>query len=161
MNILDQIGQIEMNKTLAQRDIPVFGAGDTVRIDVKVVKAHANVFRLLKGFALPVNPMELIHHLLFARFLMAKVLNVSSRYIPRVCPALRLFVVVKSGVQNCITCVDAQVRRHELWKAHAIAISLPLKGLKLPLLPNFWRFLLTLFPYNRHYHVDGSIDRRT
>jgi len=38
MNILDQIGQIEMNKTLAQRDIPVFGAGDTVRIDVKVVE---------------------------------------------------------------------------------------------------------------------------
>jgi large subunit ribosomal protein L19 len=49
MNILDQIGQIEMNKTLAQRDIPVFGAGDTVRIDVKVVEGTRERIQAFEG----------------------------------------------------------------------------------------------------------------
>ncbi len=56
MNILDQIGQNEINKVLANRDIPDFGAGDTLRVDVKVVEGtRVNVFRRLKAFALPVK----------------------------------------------------------------------------------------------------------
>ena len=38
MNIVDRIGKKQMEKALAQRSIPEFGAGDTVRVDVKVVE---------------------------------------------------------------------------------------------------------------------------
>ena len=49
MNILDQIGQIEMNKTLAQREIPEFGAGDTIRVDVKVVEGTRERIQAFEG----------------------------------------------------------------------------------------------------------------
>ena len=43
MNILDQIGQKEMEKVLAERDVPEFGPGDTLRVDVKVVGARERI----------------------------------------------------------------------------------------------------------------------
>ena len=49
MNILDQIGQKEMEKTLAQRDIPAFGAGDTIRVDVKVVEGTRERIQAFEG----------------------------------------------------------------------------------------------------------------
>ena len=42
MNIVDRIGKKQMEKVLAQRTIPEFGAGDTVRVDVKVVENEAD-----------------------------------------------------------------------------------------------------------------------
>ncbi len=38
MNIVDRIGKKQMEKALAQRAMPEFGAGDTLRVDVKVVE---------------------------------------------------------------------------------------------------------------------------
>ena len=49
MNILDQIGQKEMEKTLALRDIPTFGAGDTIRVDVKVVEGTRERIQAFEG----------------------------------------------------------------------------------------------------------------
>ena len=49
MNILDQIGQNEINKVLANRDIPDFGAGDTLRVDVKVVEGTRERVQAFEG----------------------------------------------------------------------------------------------------------------
>ena len=49
MNILDQIGQNEINKVLASRQIPEFGAGDTLRIDVKVVEGTRERIQAFEG----------------------------------------------------------------------------------------------------------------
>jgi len=49
MNILDRIGQKEMNKVLADRDIPDFGPGDTLRVDVKVVEGTRERIQAFEG----------------------------------------------------------------------------------------------------------------
>ena len=49
MNILDRIGQKEMNKILADRDIPEFGPGDTLRVDVKVVEGTRERIQAFEG----------------------------------------------------------------------------------------------------------------
>ena len=49
MNILDQIGQKEMNKVLADREIPEFGPGDTLRVDVKVVEGTRERIQAFEG----------------------------------------------------------------------------------------------------------------
>jgi large subunit ribosomal protein L19 len=49
MNILDRIGQKEMNKVLADRDIPEFGPGDTLRVDVKVVEGTRERIQAFEG----------------------------------------------------------------------------------------------------------------
>ncbi len=49
MNILDRIGQKEINKTLATREIPEFGPGDTLRVDVKVVEGTRERIQAFEG----------------------------------------------------------------------------------------------------------------
>ena len=49
MNILDQIGQKEMEKVLAERDVPDFGPGDTLRVDVKVVEGTRERIQAFEG----------------------------------------------------------------------------------------------------------------
>ena len=49
MNIVDRIGQKQMEKALAQRAIPEFGPGDTVRVEVKVVEGSRERIQALEG----------------------------------------------------------------------------------------------------------------
>jgi len=49
MNILDQIGQKQMEKTLAERTVPEFGPGDTLRVDVKVVEGTRERIQAFEG----------------------------------------------------------------------------------------------------------------
>ena len=49
MNILDQIGQKEMQKVLAEREVPEFGPGDTLRVDVKVVEGTRERIQAFEG----------------------------------------------------------------------------------------------------------------
>ena len=49
MNILDQIGHKEMEKVLAERDVPEFGPGDTLRVDVKVVEGTRERIQAFEG----------------------------------------------------------------------------------------------------------------
>lgn len=49
MNILDEIGQKEMDKVLATREIPEFGPGDTLRVDVKVVEGTRERIQAFEG----------------------------------------------------------------------------------------------------------------
>ncbi len=49
MNILDQISNKEIEKTLATREIPDFAAGDTLRVDVKVVEGSRERIQAFEG----------------------------------------------------------------------------------------------------------------
>ena len=49
MNILDKIGKKEMDKVLANGAIPDFGAGDTLRVNVKVVEGTRERIQAFEG----------------------------------------------------------------------------------------------------------------
>ena len=49
MNILDDIGQAQMNAVTEQRAIPEFGPGDTLKINVKVVEGSRERVQAFEG----------------------------------------------------------------------------------------------------------------
>jgi large subunit ribosomal protein L19 len=49
MNILDNIGQVQMNAVTEQREIPEFGPGDTLKINVKVVEGSRERVQAFEG----------------------------------------------------------------------------------------------------------------
>ena len=49
MNILDNIGQAQMNSVAEQREIPEFGPGDTLKINVKVVEGSRERVQAFEG----------------------------------------------------------------------------------------------------------------
>ena len=49
MNILDNIGQAQMNAVIEQREIPEFGPGDTLKINVKVVEGSRERVQAFEG----------------------------------------------------------------------------------------------------------------
>ncbi len=55
MNILDAIGQKEIEKSLESRDIPVFGPGDTIRVDVKVIEGTRERIQAFEGVCIGRN----------------------------------------------------------------------------------------------------------
>ena len=49
MNLIDKIEKKQMDAVLAQREIPEFGPGDTLRIDVKVVEGTSERVQAFEG----------------------------------------------------------------------------------------------------------------
>ena len=49
MNIVDRIGKKQIEKVLAQRTLPEFAPGDTVRVDVKVVEGERERIQAFEG----------------------------------------------------------------------------------------------------------------
>ena len=49
MNILENIGQAQMNAVTEQRAIPEFGTGDTLKINVKVVEGSRERVQAFEG----------------------------------------------------------------------------------------------------------------
>ena len=49
MNILDNIGQAQMNAVTEQRAIPEFGPGDTLKINVKVIEGSRERVQAFEG----------------------------------------------------------------------------------------------------------------
>jgi large subunit ribosomal protein L19 len=49
MNILDQIGKKQMDASLAERAIPEFGPGDTLKISAKVVEGARERIQAFEG----------------------------------------------------------------------------------------------------------------
>jgi len=49
MNIIDRIGKKQIEKVLAQRSLPDFAPGDTVRVDVKVVEGERERIQAFEG----------------------------------------------------------------------------------------------------------------
>ena len=49
MNIVDRIGKKQIEKVLAQRSLPDFAPGDTIRVDVKVVEGERERIQAFEG----------------------------------------------------------------------------------------------------------------
>ena len=49
MNIIEKVGAKEMKRLAAQREVPEFGAGDTVRVSVKVVEGTRERVQAFEG----------------------------------------------------------------------------------------------------------------
>tara|TARA_B100000575_G_C22784589_1_gene464708 strand:- start:109 stop:510 length:402 start_codon:yes stop_codon:yes gene_type:complete len=49
MNIIDRIGNKQIEKVLGQRQLPEFGPGDTLRVDVKVVEGTRERIQAFEG----------------------------------------------------------------------------------------------------------------
>ena len=49
MNIIDRIGKKQIEKVLAERMLPDFAPGDTVRVDVKVVEGERERIQAFEG----------------------------------------------------------------------------------------------------------------
>ena len=49
MNIVDRIGKKQIEKVLAQRSLPDFAPGDTVRVDVKMVEGERERIQAFEG----------------------------------------------------------------------------------------------------------------
>ena len=52
MNIIDRIGNKQIEKVLGQRQLPEFAPGDTLRVDVKVVEGTRERIQAFEGSAL-------------------------------------------------------------------------------------------------------------
>jgi len=49
MNIIDRIGNKQIENVLGQRQLPEFGPGDTVRVDVKVIEGTRERIQAFEG----------------------------------------------------------------------------------------------------------------
>ena len=55
MNIIEQINQEQIQKLSDDHDIPAFGPGDTVRVDVKVIEGSRERIQAFEGVCIARN----------------------------------------------------------------------------------------------------------
>ena len=106
MNILDQIGQKQMEKVLAERTVPEFGPGDTLRVDVKVVEGTRERIQAFEGVCIArksagVNSSFTVRKISYGEGV--------ERIFPLFSPRVAGITVMRHG----------RVRRHVLLKSHA------------------------------------------
>ena len=52
MNVIDKIQKDQMNKIVAERSIPDFSAGDTIKVDVKIVEGDKERIQAFEGLCI-------------------------------------------------------------------------------------------------------------
>ena len=52
MNVIDKIEKDQMDKISSQRSIPEFGAGDTIKVDVKIVEGDKERIQAFEGLCI-------------------------------------------------------------------------------------------------------------
>ena len=52
MNVIDKIEKNKMDKISSERNIPEFGAGDTIRVDVKIVEGDKERIQAFEGLCI-------------------------------------------------------------------------------------------------------------
>ena len=52
MNVIDKIQKDQMDKILAERSIPDFSAGDTIKVDVKIVEGDKERIQAFEGLCI-------------------------------------------------------------------------------------------------------------
>ena len=52
MNVIDKIEKDQMDKILSERSIPEFGAGDTIKVDVKIVEGDKERIQAFEGLCI-------------------------------------------------------------------------------------------------------------
>ena len=52
MNVIDKIQKDQMDKIIAERSIPDFSAGDTIKVDVKIVEGDKERIQAIEGLCI-------------------------------------------------------------------------------------------------------------
>ena len=52
MNIIDKIEKVQMDKISSERTLPEFGAGDTIKVDVKIVEGDKERVQAFEGLCI-------------------------------------------------------------------------------------------------------------
>ena len=52
MNVIDKIQKDQMDKIIAEREIPDFSAGDTIRVDVKIIEGDKERIQAFEGLCI-------------------------------------------------------------------------------------------------------------
>ena len=52
MNVIDKIQKDQMDKIIAERAIPDFSAGDTIKVDVKIVEGDKERIQAFEGLCI-------------------------------------------------------------------------------------------------------------
>ena len=52
MNVIDKIEKDQMDKIASERSIPEFGAGDTIKVDVKIVEGDKERIQAFEGLCI-------------------------------------------------------------------------------------------------------------
>ena len=52
MNVIDKIEKEQMDKISSQRTLPEFGAGDTIKVDVKIVEGEKERIQAFEGLCI-------------------------------------------------------------------------------------------------------------
>ena len=52
MNVIDKVEKDQMDKIISERSIPEFGAGDTIKVDVKIVEGDKERIQAFEGLCI-------------------------------------------------------------------------------------------------------------
>ena len=52
MNVIDKIEKDQMDRIISQRSIPEFGAGDTIKVDVKIIEGEKERIQAFEGLCI-------------------------------------------------------------------------------------------------------------
>ena len=52
MNVIDKIEKDQMDKIISERSIPEFGAGDTIKVDVKIIEGDKERIQAFEGLCI-------------------------------------------------------------------------------------------------------------
>ena len=52
MNVIDKIEKDQMDKIVSERSIPEFGAGDTIKVDVKIIEGDKERIQAFEGLCI-------------------------------------------------------------------------------------------------------------
>ena len=52
MNVIDKIEKDQMDKIVSERSIPEFGAGDTIKVDVKIIEGEKERIQAFEGLCI-------------------------------------------------------------------------------------------------------------
>ena len=55
MNVIDKIEKDQMDKIVLERSIPEFGAGDTIKVDVKIIEGDKERIQAFEGLCIARN----------------------------------------------------------------------------------------------------------
>ena len=73
MNVIDKIEKDQMEKISAERILPEFGAGDTLKVDVKIVEGDKERVQAFEGLCIARSGGGLNENFTVEKFLMVKV----------------------------------------------------------------------------------------
>ena len=121
MNIIDRIGNKQIEKVLGQRQLPEFAPGDTLRVDVKVVEGTRERIQAFEGVCIArksngVNSSFTVRKISYGEGV--------ERVFPIHAPQVAGVTVMRRGrfaVPSYIICEVGLVRQHVLLKKQPIA----------------------------------------